>query len=186
MHVGNQTLIESARGEGRDSLPQITGWIMAECRARLWRGMRAAGLAHIAHVDTDSVLADADGLASLRRAYGAAFGQVWQAKGSWRRLVVYGPRNYRAGELRKVAGVPRKAKEILPNVFTGEKWSGLATDMEAGRHNQVSVTAGEWVMRTPDPRRLSAGGPGTGTVPVYVSADTGSSSSASLMAVDGA
>ena len=186
MHVGNQTLIETARGEGRDSLPQVTGWIMAECRVRLWRGMRAAGLAHIAHVDTDSVLADATGLAGLRGAYGAAFGQVWQVKGSWRRLVVYGPRNYRAGELRKVAGVPRKAKEILPNVFTGEKWSGLASDMEAGRHNQVSITAGEWVMRTPDPRRHDAPGGSGFTVALYAGTETSSESSASLMAGDGA
>jgi DNA polymerase type B, organellar and viral len=165
MHVGDQTLIETARGEGKDSLPQITGWVMAECRARLWRAMRAAGLDHLAHVDTDSLLVDAAGLGALREALGAAWGTHWAVKGSWRRLVVYGPRNYRAGPVRKVAGVPARATEVLPNVFRGERWSGLATDMEAGRHNRVTIEQAEWVMRTPDPRRADAAGGHGFTVP---------------------
>lgn len=186
MHVGDQTLIETAREEGRDSLPQVTGWIMAECRARLWRAMRAAGLDHLAHVDTDSLLVDRAGLAQLRDALGAAWGTHWQVKGSYRRLIVYGPRNYRAGEVRKVAGVPRKAKEILPNVFTGEKWSGLASDMEAGRHNAVSITQGEWVMKTPDPRRLDAPEGQTFTVAVQLAGDPSSGTSSAVATGAGA
>lgn len=186
MHIGGQTLIETAREEGRDSLPQVTGWIMAECRARLWRAMRAAGTGHIAHVDTDSLLTDRTGLAQLRDALGPLWGTHWQVKGSYRRLIVYGPRNYRAGQVRKVAGVPRKAREVLPNVFTGEKWSGLASDLEAGRHNQVSITQGEWVMKTTDPRRLDAPGGQTFTVPVQVGCETSSGTSSAVATGAGA
>lgn len=186
MHVGDQTLIETARDEGRDSLPQITGWVMAECRVRLWKAMRAAGLGHVAHVDTDSLLVDSAGLEALRGALGAGFGEAWQVKGSWRRLVVYGPRNYRAGRRRKVAGVPKSAKEVLPNVFHGEKWSGLATDMEAGRHNRVTIEQSEWVMRTGDPRRLDSPRVPGGTIAVQVVAGVVSSSSSSPTAGVGA
>jgi hypothetical protein len=168
MHVGNQTLIETSREEGRDSLPQLTGWIMAECRARLWRAMRAAGLDNLAHVDTDSVLISSAGLAQLRAALGTNLGGAWALKGAWRKVIVYGPRNYRAGELRKVAGVPKKADEILPNVFKGEKWSALATDLENGRHNRVTTELATWELKVHDARREGTAGIGTGTVALEV------------------
>ncbi len=186
MHVGGQTLIETARAEGKDSLPQVTGWIMAECRRRLWKAMRGAGLGHLAHVDTDSVLVDTDGLKGLREVLGAAFGTHWAIKGSYRRLVVYGPRNYRAGDQRKTAGVPKKAKEILPNVFTGERWSGVAADIEAGRHDKVTITADKWEVKTPDPRRYDDPRGSGFTVPVYVGTETSSLSSASAVTGTGA
>jgi hypothetical protein len=179
MHVGSQTLVETARTEGRDSLPQVTGWIMAECRARLWRALRAAGEGNVAHVDTDSLLVSSAGLRALRACMGPDFGPAWQLKGSWRRVIVYGPRNYRCGQLRKTAGVPKRAEEILPNVFTGERWHALATDMENGRHNRVTTELGTWEMTARDPRRRDAPGVRTGTMPfeVYASAAGAASSS---------
>lgn len=163
MHVGDRTLIETARTEGRDSLPQVTGWIMAECRARLWRAMRAAGLRELAHVDTDSLLVSKVGLEALRAAQGQDWARLWAVKGSWRKVTVYGPRNYRTDSLRKAAGVPRKAEEILPNVFKGERWTGVATDLENGRHNSVTVVTSDWDIKIADARRRDAAGVGTAT-----------------------
>lgn len=179
MHVGSQTLIETARTEGRDSLPQVTGWIMAECRARLWRAMRAAGTSQVAHVDTDSLLVSSAGLRQLRAALGPDFGHAWQMKGSWRKVIVYGPRNYRVGELRKVAGVPRKADEILPNVFTGERWHSLSTDMENGRHNAVTTELATWELTVRDARRRGSPGASTETEPYEVYAVAGSAAESS-------
>lgn len=161
MHVGSQTFEETGLVEGRDSLPQVTGWIMAECRVRLWQAMCAAGLDHIAHVDTDSLLVDRVGLKALRSAYGATFDRGWQIKGSRRRVIVYGPRNYRWGRARKVSGVPRKATETLPNVFHGEKWQGVSQALEAGGACSVVVEPGEWTVTATDPRRRDGVGVGT-------------------------
>jgi len=168
MHVGDKTFVETARSEGRDSLPQITGWIMAECRVRLWWAMRAAGLDNIAHVDTDSVLVNALGLSAMRTTYGAGFNRMWQVKSTWPSLLVYGPRNIRAGADRKVSGVPKDAKEVRPNVFTGVKWRGLAGDMMAGRATSVTLLPGHWELNASDPRRLSAAGDGGLTVAIRV------------------
>lgn len=168
MHVGDRTLIETERREGRDSLPQVTGYIMSVCRARLWAAMRAAELPNLAHVDTDSMILSQAGLQALRAALGPSLERDWQIKGTWRRLIVYGPRNYRCADLRKVSGVPRKATEILPNVFTGEQWHGLATDIENGRSNAVTISQGKWVMTQSDPRRMSSPGVATGTEPYVV------------------
>lgn len=170
MHVGNKTFVETARKEGRDSLPQITGWIVAECRVRLWQAMRAAGFENLAHVDTDSVLVNSVGLAQIRDAYSASFNQVWQVKATWQALVVYGPRNIRAGRDRKVSGVPKTATEVEPNVFKGEQWRGLATDIMAGRSDAVTITPGHWSLNASDPRRLSAAGDGGRTVAIRVDA----------------
>lgn len=179
MHVGNRTLIETDRTEGKDSIPQVTGWIMAECRVRLWRAMQAAGLDHVAHVDTDSLVVDSSGLRALRAALGPLFGEAWQVKGSWRKIIVYGPRNYRCGELRKAAGVPRKADEILPNVFRGEKWTGTAADIEAGRHNKVTVVAGTWELKKADSRRRDSPGVCTRTMAYRVGQAASSTASSS-------
>lgn len=168
MHIGDKTFVETARRESDDSVPQITGWIMAECRVRLYWAMCAAGFDNIAHVDTDCVIVNAEGLRNLRRAYSTAFHTLWQIKATWTSLMVYGPRNLRAGRDRKVAGVPKAAKEVSPNVFTGEKWRGLAADMTAGRSGSVTIEPGRWELKTEDPRRLSAAGTGGRTVPIVV------------------
>lgn len=158
MHVGNRTLIETERREGRDSLPQVTGWITSRCRADLWRAMRLAGLSEVAHVDTDSMILSQRGLRSLREALGPAFDLDWAIKGTWRRMTVYGPRNYRIADQRKTSGVPRKAEETSPNVFVGEQWHGLASDIEAGRASAVTISPGRWELQQRDPRRDDAPG----------------------------
>jgi hypothetical protein len=153
MHIGDKTFVETDRVEGRDSVPQITGWIMAECRIRLWWAMCAAGFDNVAHVDTDALVVNAEGLRRLKGHYGASFRHMWQVKATWNYMTVYGPRNLRVGRDRKVAGVPKSAKEVKPNVFTGERWRGLAGDMSAGRADAVTITPGHWEMNVEDPRR---------------------------------
>lgn len=168
MSVGNRTLIETDRAEGRDSLPQVTGWIMSECRVRLWRALDAAGASNVAHVDTDSLLVSAVGLRRLQVALRTTLPGRWHVKGSWSRLVVHGPRNYRLDDIRKVSGVPRKAVEVLPNVFQGERWHGLATDIENGRCGMVTVSQETWTMHAKDSRRQDATGVFGQTVPYEV------------------
>jgi hypothetical protein len=168
MHVGNQTFIETASHEGRDSCPQITGWIMAKCRALLWRAMRSAGLDNIAHVDTDCVLVNTAGLANLRSDYWGVFNDIWQIKATWGSLLVYGPRSYRAGRERKMSGIPKKAVEVEYGRFKGEKWNGLASDMMSGRAGAVTVMPGVWHVNTEDPRRLSAADDAGRTVAIVV------------------
>lgn len=158
MHVGDETLVETERVEGRDSLPQATGWIMAECRVRLWWAMCAAGLENIAHVDTDCVLVNKAGYKRMRDAYGASFRALWQVKGTYGHVHVYGPRNLRVGRQRKLAGVPSRAVEVSPGVFSGELWRGLATDVAAGRAGQVTITQATWSVQNVDRRRRDAVG----------------------------
>lgn len=171
MHIGDKTYIETARVEGRDSLPQITGWVMAKCRMLLWEAMRIAGTNQLAHVDTDSVLVTSRGLALLREVYRADFDQLWKVKGTWQSLDVYGPRNYRAGRERKMSGISVKAVETKRDTFEGEVWSSLAKDMANGRAGAVTVTDATWTVQRKDPRREDSPGVPTHTRPVCLPAD---------------
>lgn len=181
LHVGDVTLIETARTEAKDSMPMITGYIMSKCRAMLWEGMNVAGLDHIAHVDTDSLLVDDIGLQRLHAHYGLLFDQRWQVKGSWQRLDMWGPRQYFRGTERVSAGVPQKAEEVTRGEYTGEQWSSLSSDLEAKNPGVVRVRPGTWTMKRQDPRRGEAGG-GLGATRAYdvaeLSSPNGSTSAA--------
>lgn len=158
MHVGNDTFIETARHESRDSLPQITGYIMAECRTRLFDAMNMAGLENIAHVDTDSILLNRNGLSNLRNGYGGNFDYYWQIKGAFKRLEIWGPRAYYRDRSRVFAGIPKNAIQIAPGRFAGEKWSTISTDMEDSSAQVVTVKPASYSVQKLDPRRDDAPG----------------------------
>lgn len=163
LHVGNTTLIETARTEGKDSLPQITGYIMAECRVRLWEMMQSADLRHLAHVDTDSVLVDSTGLAAMRERYHDSFDRLFAVKGTYRKLEVYAPRSYRRDGDRVTAGIPARAQEGPDGVIRGERWASLSSDLNTDGGGTVSVLRAEWRVNKTDPRRMSAAGAGCET-----------------------
>lgn len=171
LHVGDRTLVESSREEGRDSLPQVTGWIMARCRALLWEAMCAAGLPEVLHVDTDSLIVSAAGVAALRRRYGPGLDDRWQVKGAWRRIDIQGPRNYRTPTRRALSGIPVKAAETERDVFEGERWHSLAADIEHGRPFAVTIEQATWHRSMKDPRRLDVPGADHETMPIIVGGD---------------
>lgn len=171
--------------EGHDSLPQVTGYIMAMCRVWLWEAIQAAGEENIAHVDTDCVIVNMDGLDAMRRHYGDRFLDMWQIKATYRDMDVYGPRNYRGDGVRKLAGIPGKATEVGRNRFVGESWSTLGGDLAQSRNGSVTLTAREWNVKAQDPRRKDSPGGLTRTVPRVVNQNSKVSPSASEAGVDG-
>lgn len=168
MHVGGQTYEEVAKHEGQDSLPQVTGYIMSTCRVWLWQAMKTAGFDNIAHVDTDSLIVNTAGMHRLNRGYSRNFDDLFQVKAQYSTMTVYGPRNYRGDDVRKVAGVPRKAQETAPNVFQGESWTSLGTDLAGQNTGSVTVQKRTWNLKREDPRRDDAPGAGTFTVPKVI------------------
>lgn len=175
MHVGNKTFIETERVEGKDSLPQITGYIMAECRVRLWNGMCAAGLENIAHVDTDGMWVNSAGLELMRMRLGDDFDRDWAIKSTSRSMTVYAPRNYRTDQGRKLAGIPKKAVETAENEFAGEQWVSLAGSLASGSAGSVEVVTRPWSVNVKDPRRLDAAGEPGRTVAIRLQSSNESS-----------
>lgn len=144
MHAGDTTLIEKETHESDGSLPQITSWIMAACRVRLWEAMYAVGLDALVHVDTDSLIVAQGGSPAVTRAVLDELSGRWRSKGGWSAITVHAPRNYRAGKRRKTSGIPSKAVEVVPNVFEGQRWTSAATQMTGAPGDVVTLTDTIW------------------------------------------
>jgi hypothetical protein len=160
MHVGRRTFVEGERRESSSSLPQITGYIMAEARARLWRAAEAAGVPNVMHVDTDSLLVNAAGDRQLEAAVAAGLPGGWRRKETHRRLWITGPRHYRASGRDVIPGVPRAAVEVSPGVYQGDVWQSLSGALEEGNLDQVKLTTRQWRPRRFDGRRPWGDGEG--------------------------
>lgn len=153
MHVGSQVWAETGKEETQQSVPQITSWIMAEARVRLWRAADAAGLEHTMHVDTDSCITDAIGTARMTAAVKAGLPGSWRPKATWPRLEITGPRHYEAPGRRQLPGVPKRAKRRPDGKYAAEVWESLAVAMANGRRGEVRVTNRLYEPRRVDYRR---------------------------------
>ena len=168
MHVGSQVWAETGRAETQQSVPQITSWIMAEARCRLWRAAVAAGLDDVVHVDTDSAITNAAGTAALQLAVAAGLPGSWRPKATWRRIEVTGPRHYAAPGRRQAPGVPRRATRTRSGKYRGEVWESLARALSDGRLGEVRVFDRTWQPARVDHRRPYAGEDNGPALPVRV------------------
>jgi hypothetical protein len=153
LHVGDNTFVETERREADSSLPQITGYIMSESRVRLWTAAETADIAHVLHVDTDSIITDRPGSVNMEAFAEAQLRGGWRPKETWHTLEVTGPRHYRTSGRRVIPGVPRTAEETAPGVFKGKVWQSLSAAMTTGNLSQVYIVDREWKPKRFDGRR---------------------------------
>jgi hypothetical protein len=161
LHVGHQYLTLGAETEGEDTLPQITGWVMAEARRRLWDLMVRAGLANVAYLDTDSLIVNDAGAAELERLIGAGRAYSLRRKATYRRLEIFGPRQLLPGRQRRVSGVPLAAWRAGPRSFEGETWRGLRESIARGEGETVVLEHKRWQLTAVDNRRSHLAGGST-------------------------
>lgn len=173
MHVGGQVWAESDRAEAQQSVPMIPSWIMAEARVRLWRAAEAAGLDNVLHVDTDSLITNAEGTRRLAAAIAAGLPGAWRPKATWRRLEIIGPRHYFAPGRRQVPGVPLTARQVRPGEYRGQIWESLATQLTAGITNEVRLSARTWKPARTDHRRPYQGEENARAVPMTARLEEG-------------
>ena len=172
MHVGTYVWAESDRAEAQQSVPQITSWVMAETRARLWRATCAAGLQNVVHVDTDSLIANAAGTRQLELAIAAGLPGSWRPKATWKQIDITGPRHYEAPGRRQVPGVPRSAVQVAPGVYEGEVWDSLARALAEGRTGEVRTRLRTWRPAVADHRRPYHGESNGPALPITIGADS--------------
>jgi hypothetical protein len=109
LQVGHELKVLTDYEESRDSLPQIPGWVMSECRVRLWRLMQTAGLSHVVYVDTDSIIVDRAGAERIAEAETAGLLPPLHVKGRYSRMKVDGPRMLDVDHERRRSGIPLSA-----------------------------------------------------------------------------
>lgn len=154
LHAAGKAWAELPRTDGDDCVPSITGWIMSEARVRLWHAMRAVGLEHLWHVDTDGLLVDREGSERLRAHTVSNPGHGWVSKGFHVLGEVRGTRNYTLGRETKIAGVPHAAERTGEATWKGEQWQGMREGLRRGQPDRVIVRNTVWTLTARDSRRV--------------------------------
>lgn len=147
---GGRSYLETARVDAPDSAPQVTSFVMAECRVRLWHLMVNAGLDNVAYVDTDGLLVTTDGADRLA-------GVGWpglREKSRWGRVTVWGPKRYLLDGQLRASGVPGSARRAAPERWDGVVWRGLGQAMALGELDRVVITDRSWELTSLDRRRV--------------------------------
>lgn len=158
MQVGHQLRVLTEQRESPDSMPQIPGWIMSECRRRLWTLMQTAGADHVIYVDTDSLIVDHLGARRLRNA--AARGEGWplHVKGTYRQLDIHGPRMLEVDGQRRMSGIPLQARADQNGKLAGQVFLSLRESMMRHQLDSVEVLNRTYEVANTDRRRLHVDG----------------------------
>lgn len=153
LHVGHRMLELAGMEESEQSTPQITSWIMARARRNLYHTMDKAGFPNIIYVDTDGLIVNADG--NQRLAQWTPLDQTvhLEPRARYSHAVVYGPRNIRLANRRKLSGIPRDAIEESELEFTGDVWQTLESSLLTNKPGSITVTDRKFRVTDHDPRR---------------------------------
>lgn len=162
MALGTQMFQEGPLEESPDSAPAVMGWIMAECRRRLFDAMQLVGVEHVLYVDTDGMLVDPIGSQVLGRKRDG----VWVRKHRYTHVEIVGPRQLIVGREVKAAGVPFRARITRGRSWEGEAESSPFGSLRLGEPGQLTVRSLRGSLRAQDSRRRHRSG-GT-TRPVSV------------------
>jgi hypothetical protein len=154
MQVGRRIKILSEQTEAPDSLPQIPGFIMSECRARLWRLMQIAGPGHLLYVDTDSLIVDQLGAKRLRRAQRQGLPWPMHEKGAYAEVDLAGPRMLIVDGTRRFAGVPLAASLDEHGKLVGEIFVSLREALTRNRYDLVQALKRHYSPTGSDHRRV--------------------------------
>jgi hypothetical protein len=172
-HIGDKIWRSGGVKEWANSMPAVTGYVMAECRVRMWEMMEALGQHRVLYCDTDSLMVSAeyhDDVAALTR---TPLGEGLRLKKSWIGVKIYGPRQIITEGQVRVSGIPRGAVRVDETTFDGEVWESLTESARKGRPGEVRQIHRPWKLAGVDSRRI---GPKQGwTVAVEVEPTAGGS-----------
>lgn len=154
MMIGQRIFVQDRTEEGRDTVPQIMGFVMAETRLRLLRAIEQAGFENVIYADTDGLMVSPAGHENLA---GAIDGL--RLKHRWRVVDALGPKQlFTDGEAR-VAGLPSRAqKRNRDGSYDVEVWEGMGHALETGQADRVRVSRASVHVTGRDGRRQHVGG----------------------------
>jgi len=162
MLLGSDWYEEAGQVDGMDTAVQVMSYVMSQTRRLLWRAMRVAGLDDVVYCDTDGLIVTEDG----DRRLGSAGLRGLRRKATYRGLELLGPRQVILDGAPRVAGLPRKARQVGEHTFEVEQWQRMEASLRDGRADQVKITTRRVTLRGTGARRLSDGL--GGTVPILV------------------
>jgi hypothetical protein len=151
LHVGHERFTLAELEEVEDSAPQITGWVMSQCRARLWGAIQVADPNHVLYMDTDSLLVDKVGHAALQQ--NTYMLDSLEKRAKWDHALIHGPRNIELDQDRRLSGVPRHAERKGPLEWEGHVMRAIKESIVRDELDHVAQLHRTYHVNTTDPRR---------------------------------
>ncbi len=119
----------------------IAAWTASYARAYMWDMIHTAGIDHVYHVATDSLIVDGVGLGALQLAgfvEEAALG-LFRVEGTAEKCVIHGANCVDWGAKKKRPGVKRGSMEEAPDIWRVPKWSGFIEDITREQFGAVTI-----------------------------------------------
>jgi hypothetical protein len=112
-------------GEAKESFPAIAAHVTAYARMLLWAYIQRAGRENVYYVDTDSLLINAAGYATLKTAVdGQRLGALKLELGA-ESAVLHGAKDYEFGNLLKRKGIRPKATLVAPDTWEQDQFATM-------------------------------------------------------------
>jgi len=139
LQVGTDVFVSGEQKEIDDGCPQITGYIMSEARAKLWRVSQQIGPRNVFYMDTDSLIVNGAGHDKIQHLSDTHLFDGLRSKGKYRQIEIYGPRSLILDKRPVVSGMPRGSVELEPKVWSGEVWRGAKESVRLNESSLVSI-----------------------------------------------
>lgn len=125
MVLGGKIWLKIGEEAARWSFYPLSAWVTAYARLKLWELIKLAGRGHRYYCDTDSIFVDQIGYNNLKHLIIPGKLGALGVKKQGTSLIIKGAKDYVFNGKRYLKGVPEKATEISPGVFS--YWTFLKT-----------------------------------------------------------
>jgi hypothetical protein len=115
-----------------NTLTAIAAHITAYGRLELWSLMDQAGMDHVYHVATDSLIVDQVGYDNLANKIKPGVPGYLKVEGTFDTYTVKGPNDTIQGLKIKVKGIPAKAEQLTENSYRITEWPRITTLLKQG------------------------------------------------------
>ena len=132
-HFMNRQLVQYPEGEGENSNVAIAAHIIEDARFVLWNLIEKVGQDKVLYCDTDSVKIRQSDRHLLEDQIDPTKLGALKIENESNKLYIEGPKNYRTEKSRTIKGIPKKAVEVSPGVFTFESFVRQTTHLREGQ-----------------------------------------------------
>lgn len=132
-HLMNQRLIQYQEGEGENSNVAIAAHITENARFYLWDFICRAGRDRVLYCDTDSIKIRLKDMGPVHSWIKPGEMGMLKIENKSETLLIEGAKNYRTETHRKIRGIPHKAIEVKPGVFTFESFVRQISHLRSGQ-----------------------------------------------------
>ena len=139
LRLGRQLLVQEEMAESPDSAPAVMAYVMAQARANLWRAIQAIPEGGLVYCDTDSLIVTATASDAVARFADTSAGWGLRLKRTYTHGQFSAPRQVSLGHERRMAGLPRKARDNGDGSYSAEVWESPQASLQRGSPNGVTI-----------------------------------------------